>query len=45
MHALYDLNTSAQDISEAGVRAAAEFNDSCNLPIQTIVLDMDSTDD
>lgn len=40
MHALYNSNASAQEISEAGVSAAAEFDDSCNLPLNTVVLDM-----
>lgn len=38
MYALYESNASAQDISEAGVNAAAEFDDSCNLPLQTMTL-------
>lgn len=41
MHSLFDTNASAQEISEAGVKAAAEFDDSCNLPLKTIVLDLE----
>jgi ATP-dependent protease HslVU (ClpYQ) peptidase subunit len=41
MHALYDTGATAQEISEAGVKAAAEFDDSCNLPLKTIVKDLD----
>ena len=39
MHALYETDATAKEISEAGVKAAAEFDDSCNLPLKTIVLD------
>ena len=39
MHALYDTDATAQAISEAGVKAATEFDDGCNLPLKTIVLD------
>jgi len=39
MHALYETDATAQEISEAGVKAAAEFDDGCNLPLKTVVLD------
>jgi len=35
MHALYDLNLSAKEIAEAGVKAASEFDDGCSLPLET----------
>lgn len=35
MHALYDGKASAKKIVEAGVKAAAEFNESCALPLKT----------
>ena len=35
MHALYDTEASAKQIVEAGVKAAAEFSDSCGLPLKT----------
>ena len=35
MHALYSTNVSAKRIVEAGVRAAAEYDDSCSLPLNT----------
>ena len=35
MHALYNTNVSAKRIVEAGVRAAAEYDDSCSLPLNT----------
>ena len=38
MHALYEKNTSAKEIVEAGVKAAAEFDDGCALPVKTRVL-------
>jgi ATP-dependent protease HslVU (ClpYQ) peptidase subunit len=41
MHALYDTGANTQEISEAGVKAAAEFDDSCNLPLKTIIKDLD----
>ena len=40
MHALYDTKASAQEIAEAGAKAAAEFDDGCNLPLKTIALDI-----
>ncbi|MCG7532749.1 hypothetical protein MHM98_15550 [Psychrobium sp. MM17-31] len=40
MHSTYDTATSAQEIAEAGVKAAAEFDDACNLPLHTMVLDL-----
>lgn len=39
MHALYETGASAQEITEAGVQAAAEFDDGCNLPLKTVVLE------
>jgi len=44
MHALYDSAASAQDISEAGIKAAAEFDDGCNLPLKTVVLEQCNSD-
>lgn len=44
MHALYETDASARDISEAGVKAAAEYDDGCNLPLKTIVLDVADSD-
>lgn len=41
MHALYETDATAQQISEAGVKAGAEFDDGCNLPLKTYVLDLD----
>lgn len=41
MHALFDSDATAEEISAAGVNAAAEFDDACNLPVKTIVLDME----
>ena len=41
MHALYESGATAQQIAEAGVHAAAEFDDGCNLPCHSIVLDME----
>lgn len=38
MHALYDTDASAQEIAEAGVKAAAEFDDGCNMPLTSVVL-------
>jgi len=38
MHALYSQSGSAQEIAEAGVRAAAEFDDSCSLPLTSQVI-------
>lgn len=35
MHALYGTQASARKIVEAGVRAAAEFDDGCGLPLNT----------
>ncbi len=40
MHALYESEASAQEIAEAGVKAAAEFDDGCGLPIQSLVLEL-----
>jgi len=41
MHAIYESTKTAQEISEAGVKAAAEFDDSCDLPLQSIVINME----
>jgi ATP-dependent protease HslVU (ClpYQ) peptidase subunit len=38
MHALYDQQTSAKAIAEAGVRAACEFDDACGLPLKSRVI-------
>lgn len=38
MHALFETDATAQQITEAGARAAAEFDDSCDLPIHTKIL-------
>jgi len=35
MHSLYGNKITARAIVEAGVKAAAEFNDSCSLPLNT----------
>lgn len=43
MHAMYDSSASAQEIAEAGAKAAAEFDDSCNLPLNTTVIDLVNT--
>lgn len=40
MHSLYNTNATAQEIAEAGVKAAAEFDDGCNLPLTSVLLDM-----
>ncbi len=38
MHALYHTEASAVEIAEAGVRAAAEFDDGCSLPLSSVSL-------
>lgn len=38
MHALYETKATAKQIVEAGVAAAAEFDDGCGLPITTKTL-------
>ena len=38
MHALYDGASGAQEIAEAGVRAAAEFDENCGLPLNSGVV-------
>ncbi len=38
MHALYEQELSAQAIAEAGIRAAAEFDDGCCLPLNSGVV-------
>ena len=44
MHALYDSpSTSAKKIVEAGVRAAADFDDACSLPLMSTSLKMESS--
>lgn len=40
MHALHEQSASAQEIVEAGVRAAAEFDDCCSLPLTSKVINM-----
>ena len=40
MHALYDKDVSAKDIVEAGVKAAADFDDGCGLPLKSKVISM-----
>ena len=42
MHAHYAGDNSASEIAEAGVRAAAEFDDSCRLPLETRVVEVDA---
>ena len=39
MHALYEKNVSARTIVEAGVAAAAEFDDGCSAPINSHLMD------
>jgi ATP-dependent HslUV protease, peptidase subunit HslV len=41
MHSIYESNATAKEISEAGVKAATEFDDGCNVPIKTMVLDLE----
>ncbi len=41
LHALYDTDATAQEIAEAGVKAASEFDDGCGLPIQSLVLELE----
>ena len=38
MHAVYDQELSAKEIAEAGVRAAAEFDYACGLPLKSQVI-------
>jgi len=38
MHALYEKKVSAKEMVEAGVKAAADFDDSCGLPLKTKVI-------
>ena len=38
MHALYESKATAKQIVEAGVRAAAEYDDGCGLPLNTRTL-------
>jgi ATP-dependent HslUV protease subunit HslV len=38
MHALHAQSASAQEIAEAGVRAAAEFDDCCCLPLTSRII-------
>jgi ATP-dependent HslUV protease subunit HslV len=38
MHALYQSKATAKQIVEGGVRAAAEFDDSCGLPLRTRII-------
>ena len=41
MHALYGTDASAKEIVEAGVTAAAEFDDGCALPLNTKTMAME----
>ena len=41
MHAQHAQSASAQEIAEAGVRAAAEFDDCCSLPLTPKVINME----
>lgn len=41
MHALYSQHCSAQEIAEAGVLAAVEFDNCCHLPLTTFTLDLE----
>lgn len=43
MHALFESDATAKEISTAGANAAAEFDDACNFPVKTIVLDMEGS--
>lgn len=38
MHALYDQKVTAKKVVESGVKAAAEFDDCCGLPVKTKVI-------
>ena len=38
MHALYGTKATAKNIAEAGVKAAAEYDDGCSLPMNTKIL-------
>ena len=38
MHALYESKATAKEIVEAGVKAAAEYDDGCGLPLNTKTL-------
>jgi len=40
MHAVYAARKSARTIAEAGVRAAAEFDDGCSLPLRSKVINV-----
>lgn len=40
MYSVYEEYQSSKEIAEAGVKAASEFDDGCNLPLQTITLDL-----
>ena len=42
MHALYATSANAREIVEAGVRAAAQFDDSCALPLDSKVIKLAS---
>ena len=41
MHALHAQSASAQEIVEAGVRAAAEFDDACSLPLTCEIIKLE----
>jgi len=38
MHALYETKATAKQIAEAGVKAAAEYDENCGLPLKTRTL-------
>jgi len=42
MHTLYETEASSQDIAEAGVKAAAEFDENCNLPLNTKIIKIET---
>lgn len=39
MHSIYDTNATAEEIARAGLEAAAEFDDSSDLPIEIYTID------
>ena len=41
MHALYESTATAKEIVEAGVKAAAEYDDGCGLPLNTRTLNIE----
>jgi hypothetical protein len=40
MHAGYVAGKSARAVAEAGISAAAEFDDSCGLPLQSEIISL-----